>query len=413
MCLGFISGRQDRYFVLWSNGEFNYYLSDVVDEETPAHGSIHLPSIVGLQVCASVPGPERPGLLIKTDSFGSKREYFLAASEHTLMKDVESWVPAIMALREGRVPEVREEEVLLEFSMNSEEEPPEQHEVEGLLHSSGGATASNGPPVVQMPEILPSLPNMEDVRAIEALNRSWDSPSRRPMLERTLIRCVNYFVGHSTDRARHLVDLSDGVALVHLLRALGQPVDFDLDAGSKYDNQHKVATVTAAVNALKQVSDAVDISAGLVVSGNPRAVASVVWATLYLLFVKPLQFGGSSGVGAVVNFVQTSVASYPHVRITDLSHSFLDGFALNAIFDHWCPNVIDYETLQPHLALRNLERMFQKSNELLNVPLLLEASDFSSDSFDETSLVLYLGAFMQKAVAAHDKGKGEMNKSLF
>jgi hypothetical protein len=132
------------------------------------------------------------------------------------------------------------------------------------------------------------------------------------------------------------------------------------------------------------------------VNGNVKTIASFVWACLYLLYVKKTAYAGREGVGAIVAFVQESTAGYQHVRVADLNRSFLDGgFALNAILDHHCPNVIDYDTLQPHLTQRNLERCFSKSKDELGVPLLLDATDFlEATSFDETSLVIYLSVYI-------------------
>ena len=392
----------DRYFVLYSNGEFKYYLSDVVDIDSVEQGTIHLSSITGLQVATAIPGPERPGLIVKTESLHSKREYFLAAREGVSVQEMEAWVPAIMTLREGKVA-MPEEEILMEFSMNSEEE--EGKDVECILDSSNDRpppqVLTSSPLVVERvdepPVALVQGPNMEDVRAIEALGRSWDV-SRRPMLEKTLVRTVNYFVGRSGERIRNLIDLSDGVVCVQLLRALGCPVEYDEPEGSRYSNVFKVATVSGAVNALGKHSSAASevLSSGLIVNGNTRAIASFVWAALYLCWIKDLEFQGASGVGAIVSFAQSSVAGHEHVRLSDLSGSFLDGgYALSAIVDRWAPNSIDYQSIVPHQQLRNLERAFLKANEALHVPLLLDAADFSSATFDETSLVLYLSAFLK------------------
>merc|ERR1712137_1037429 len=64
---------QERYFVLFSNGEFCYYLQDVWEDFDEPQGTIHLSGIEGLAVEPTIPGPERPGLIIKTRA----RDYFL------------------------------------------------------------------------------------------------------------------------------------------------------------------------------------------------------------------------------------------------------------------------------------------------------------------------------------------------
>jgi hypothetical protein len=93
------------------------------DETTEFEGSIRLDSITGLSVMTNLPGANRPGLLIKTKT----KDYSFAASSHEeealSIKELELWVPAILAVKEGEPFSVpKDQEVLLEFSMNSEEE---------------------------------------------------------------------------------------------------------------------------------------------------------------------------------------------------------------------------------------------------------------------------------------------------
>jgi hypothetical protein len=113
------------------------------------------------------------------------------------------------------------------------------------------------------------------------------------------------------------------------------------------------------------------------------------------------------GLAAVASFVTDSTRGYNHVRISqDLTTSFCNSFALNAILHHFGGNAsVDYDVLSASHVERSLSRMFQKANEMFKVPLFLEASDFLDPAlFDENSLVLYLAAFCQ-AVVAHPNNK--------
>jgi hypothetical protein len=353
---------------------------------------------------SSLSGAGRPGLLIKVKG----RELYLAVSavEERAMpvSSLEGWVLAIASIKEG-FPLAPEDPVLLEFSMNSEEEVEEEEQPKGKGKEEAVSLAKS---VEQAPAVDPAIElalareREEDAKALENLTRSWESPKKRHLCQ-TLVRTCNY-LNKNGDRARSLNDFADGVQLVHLLRSLGLQVDIDpaFEGRSRYENATKVHFVQAAVTALARVFPvgAEHVSAALVVSGIERAIASLLWAILYSQFVKPTEFGGLQGMSAVAAFVMQSVAGHEHVRITsDLAASFCNSFALNAILHRYCPNAVDYDVLQPAAVERNLRRCFDKAHELLRVPLLLEAVDFLDPrEFDELSLVLYLAAFA-RAVA--------------
>ncbi len=222
----------------------------------------------------------------------------------------------------------------------------------------------------------------------------------------TLVRTCNY-LNRNGDRARSLSDFADGSLLVSLLRALGLQVEVDpaIEARSRYENATKVHLVQAAVSALTRVFPLAGdhVNASLVVNGIERAIATLLWAILYSQFVKKTEFGSLHGMSAIASFVMQSVAGYDHVRITpDLAASFCNSYALNALLHRHCPEAVDYDVLQPAAVERNLRRCFDKANELLRVPLLLDAVDFLDPSqFDELSLILYLAAFA-RAVAARN-----------
>lgn len=61
----------------------------------------------------------------------------------------------------------------------------------------------------------------------------------------------------------------------------------------------------------------------------------------------------------------------------------------------FAPDVLDYASVQPQLALRNWERVFAKAHELFGVPLLLDAADLLAGNVDEFSMLLYLSLFYQ------------------
>lgn len=393
---------KDRFFVLYNNGEFDYHGDESLSAATYL-GSIHLSAVTGLRVVANIAGSGRPGLSIKTEA----REFQLAGED---VDDLEtSWVPSIMAVREGRVrvPEdilrlglkKKEEEILLTFSMDSEEEVAPQEPVPEKQEESKEEEKKKEE--VKVEEPVPAV-DKTDCAALDAVLQSWDNIHKRNMLEKTLLRTVNYLLAGKADRVRSVSELSDGIVLCQLLEILGAHVERDasVEGRSRYEHVSKVANVTAVFNVLNGISTAFSsfsaCNVGIVVSGNVRSIVFVVWAALYFLFVKTASFGGLSGVPAIVQWVYRCTAGYQHVRISDLTSSFIDGFALNAILHFYRKDAIDYESLQPQQLVRNMDRFFAKAKELLGVPILLESNDFiDPNAFDETSIVLFLTAFLK------------------
>ncbi len=321
------------------------------------------------------------------------------------VSSLEGWVLAIASIKEG-FDIVPDDPVLLEFSMNSEEEVEEQpKDDKGKEEAVASPLAKSAEPpgIDAAVELAQAREREEDAKALENLTRSWESPKKRHLCQ-SLVRTCN-FLNKSGDRARSLADFADGVQLVHLLRSLGLPVEIDpaFEGRSRYENATKVHFVQAAINTLAKVFPvgAEHVSAALVVSGIERAIASLLWAILYSQFVKTTEFGGLQGMSAIAAFVMQSVAGYEHVRITsDLAGSFCNSFALNALLHRYCPSAVEYDVLQPAAVERNLRRCFDKAHELLRVPLLLDAVDCLDPSqFDELSLILYLAAFARAVVS--------------
>lgn len=114
--------------------------------------------------------------------------------------------------------------------------------------------------------------------------------------------------------------------------------------------------------------------------------------------MKKLQYDKvNPGIQSLVSWLSAKTQRFEHVRVTDMFSSFLDGgFLLSALLCSYDPKAIDYEFLQPQNARKNLERCFVKAKEKFDVPCLLDAEDFTTDTLDEVSLVLYLTVFYEQ-----------------
>ena len=84
-------------------------------------------------------------------------------------------------------------------------------------------------------------------------------------------------------------------------------------------------------------------------------------------------------------------ADYPNVSITDLSTSFRDGLAFNAIIHHFRPHLFDYYSLKPNAVLENNAHAFKMAEEQLQIPALLDPEDMEDP--DKLSVATYLQQF--------------------
>lgn len=93
-------------------------------------------------------------------------------------------------------------------------------------------------------------------------------------------------------------------------------------------------------------------------------------------------------------------ADYPNVCITDLSSSFSDGLAFNAIIHHFRPHLFNYYSLKPNAAFENNAHAFKVAEEQLQIPSLLDPEDMEDP--DKLSVATYLQQFYH-AFKSEDK----------
>lgn len=97
------------------------------------------------------------------------------------------------------------------------------------------------------------------------------------------------------------------------------------------------------------------------------------------------------GLRALQIWCSQVTADYPNVHITDLSTSFRDGLAFNAIIHHFRPDLFDYKALNPAQIRENNDHAFKIAEEHLNVPALLDPEDMvDCEEPDKLSVATYL-----------------------
>lgn len=143
----------------------------------------------------------------------------------------------------------------------------------------------------------------------------------------------------------------------------------------------------------------INIDASSIVNGSLKCVVGLVWNIFYVFKVKKVVDGNNPpGIASLISWLTKRVEKFEHVRVTDLSSSFLDGgFLLCALLCSFAPTALEYEFLQPQNAKKNLDRCFTKSKEIFDVPLLLDSTDLV-EKVEEVSMVLYLTMYFEKTM---------------
>lgn len=100
------------------------------------------------------------------------------------------------------------------------------------------------------------------------------------------------------------------------------------------------------------------------------------------------------GVRALQIWCQRVTASYPEVKIVDMSSSWRDGLAFAAIIHHFRPNIIDFHSLKRENILENNRLAFEVAEEQLGIPSLLDPQDMvDSEVPDKFSVITYVSQF--------------------
>lgn len=100
------------------------------------------------------------------------------------------------------------------------------------------------------------------------------------------------------------------------------------------------------------------------------------------------------GLRALELWCRRVTDNYPNVNVIDLSTSFRDGLAFNAIIHHFRPHLFDFASLKKENILENNAHAFKIAEEKLNIPALLDPEDMvDTDEPDKFSVATYLAQF--------------------
>jgi len=108
----------------------------------------------------------------------------------------------------------------------------------------------------------------------------------------------------------------------------------------------------------------------------------------YRVTMAPVQ---RKGLRALQLWCSQVTSDYSNVCVTDLTTSFRDGLAFNAIIHHFRPDLFDYKSLDPADIRENNAHAFRVAEQELNIPALLDPEDMvDCEVPDKQSVATYL-----------------------
>ncbi|XP_076364796.1 plectin-like isoform X2 [Tachypleus tridentatus] len=159
---------------------------------------------------------------------------------------------------------------------------------------------------------------------------------------------------------------------------------------------HMLQNVQIALDFLKyRKIKLVNIRADDIVDANPKLTLGLIW-TIILHFQISDIIGQTDKVltarEALLLWAQRTTDQYPGVKVTDLTKSWKDGLAFNAIIHRNRPDLIDWTTLRAKPPRDNLELAFSILEKECGVTRLLDPEDVDTPDPDERSLITYISS---------------------
>ncbi|KAF1957587.1 alpha-actinin-2 [Byssothecium circinans] len=188
-----------------------------------------------------------------------------------------------------------------------------------------------------------------------------------------------------------ITDLSDGIALIHLLEILSN------DSLGRYASRPKLR-----VQKFENVNKSLDfikgrgiqmhnIGAEDVVDGNRKIILGLIWILILRFTISDINEEGMSAKEGLLLWCQRKTACYDEVEVRDFSSSWNDGLAFCALLDIHRPDLIDYDSLDKDDHHGNMQLAFDIASKEIGIPDLLDVEDVCDVSRpDEKSLMTYI-----------------------
>ncbi|KAK7180794.1 hypothetical protein DPSP01_002690 [Paraphaeosphaeria sporulosa] len=188
-----------------------------------------------------------------------------------------------------------------------------------------------------------------------------------------------------------ITDLSDGIALVHLLEILSN------ESLGRYASRPKLRVqkfenVNKSLDYIKRRGiQMTNIGAEDVVDGNSKIILGLIWTLILRFTISDINEEGLSAKEGLLLWCQRKTACYDEVEVRDFSTSWNDGLAFCALLDIHRPDLIDYDSLDKSDHRGNMQLAFDIASKEIGIPDLLDVEDVCDVAKpDERSLMTYI-----------------------
>ncbi|KAF2715405.1 alpha-actinin-2 [Pleomassaria siparia CBS 279.74] len=188
-----------------------------------------------------------------------------------------------------------------------------------------------------------------------------------------------------------ITDLSDGIALVHLLEILGN------ESLGRYASRPKLRVqkfenVNKSLDFIKSRGiQMTNIGAEDVVDGNSKIILGLIWTLILRFTISDINEEGLSAKEGLLLWCQRKTACYDEIEVRDFSSSWNDGLAFCALLDIHRPDLIDYDSLDKSDHRGNMQLAFDIASKEIGIPDLLDVEDVCDVAKpDERSLMTYI-----------------------
>jgi hypothetical protein len=188
-----------------------------------------------------------------------------------------------------------------------------------------------------------------------------------------------------------VLDLSDGVILIHLLEVLSS------ESLGRYASKPKLRVqrfenANLALDFVKSRGiQMTNIGAEDVVDGNRKIILGLIWTLILRFTINDINEEGMTAKEGLLLWCQRKTACYDEVEVRDFSQSWNDGLAFCALLDIHRPDLIDYDSLNKADHRGNMQLAFDIAHREIGIPKLLDVEDVCDVAKpEERSLMTYI-----------------------
>jgi len=132
-----------------------------------------------------------------------------------------------------------------------------------------------------------------------------------------------------------------------------------------------------------------------------KMILGMVWAIILDYQIKGISVDDLSAKEGLLLWVQQKTKGYNGVNVKNFTDSFVDGLAFCALIHRFRPDLLDYDSLNPHDHDKNLSLAFDIAEKDLQIPRLLDVEDMKNP--DEKSVMTYVSEFFHKFASQDQK----------